>query len=200
MMSGKAKWTLATGFAGSRASRGRPIRQRLSPQGRHAARPLPTLSDDLLAGWGYNALKKSRKGDLNETAPRWERLRTRSSPHGLNNSRPPLRGPGSTPAWNQGDPPCEFPPGPPGPRQGWAAGLDRFWLLELRVSQHFSTFYGPSVQAMDTQLGRPRKKVELASKRAGFAAAPCSLRGRIDWILGGPEVFFQGDCSPVRWE
>ena len=27
-----------------------------------------------------------------------------------------------------------------------------FWLLELRVSQHFSTFYGPSVQAVDTQL------------------------------------------------
>ena len=26
------------------------------------------------------------------------------------------------------------------------------WLLELRVSQHFSTFYGSSVQAMDTQL------------------------------------------------
>ena len=30
---------------------------------------------------------------------------------------------------------------------------DRFWLLELRVSRHFSTFYGPSVQAMDTQPG-----------------------------------------------
>src|SRR5271166_2308144 len=29
---------------------------------------------------------------------------------------------------------------------------DRFWLLELRVSRHFSTFYGPSVQTMDTQL------------------------------------------------
>ena len=30
---------------------------------------------------------------------------------------------------------------------------DRFWLRELRVSQQISTFYGPSVQAMDTQLG-----------------------------------------------
>ena len=29
---------------------------------------------------------------------------------------------------------------------------DRFWLRELRVSQQISTFYGPSVQAMDTQL------------------------------------------------
>ena len=27
---------------------------------------------------------------------------------------------------------------------------DRFWLLELRVSRHFSTFYGPPVQTMDT--------------------------------------------------
>jgi len=26
------------------------------------------------------------------------------------------------------------------------------WLLELRVSQHFSTFYGSFVQSMDTQL------------------------------------------------
>ena len=33
-----------------------------------------------------------------------------------------------------------------------AAGSDRFWLRELRVSQHFSIFYGPSVQAMATQL------------------------------------------------
>ena len=48
---------------------------------------------------------------------------------------------------NQGDPPCSSPPWPRG-----AACSDRFWLLELRVSQHFSTFYEPSVQAMDTQL------------------------------------------------
>jgi hypothetical protein len=33
------------------------------------------------------------------------------------------------------------------------AGSDRFRLRELRVSQHFSTFYGSSVQAMDAQLG-----------------------------------------------
>jgi hypothetical protein len=59
----------------------------------------------------------------------------------------PCGGPGSTPAWNQGDPRCEF---PPGPRR--AAGSDRFWLCELRESQHFSTFYGSSVQSMGTQL------------------------------------------------
>jgi len=31
-----------------------------------------------------------------------------------------------------------------------------FWLLELRVSQHFSTFYRPSVQAVDAQVTRQR--------------------------------------------
>ncbi len=61
--------------------------------------------------------------------------------------------PGSAPPLNQGDPPCQSPAWPPGPRQGWAAGSDRFRLRELRVSRHFSTFYGPSVQTMDTQLG-----------------------------------------------
>ncbi len=38
---------------------------------------------------------------------------------------------------NQGGPPCSPPAWPPGPRQGWATGSDRFWLLELRVSRHF---------------------------------------------------------------
>jgi hypothetical protein len=73
---------------------------------------------------------------LNSTAPRWERLRTRSSPHGVNNSPHPARLDPSL-ELNQGDPPCSFPPRPPGPRQGWAAGSDRFWLLELRVSRTF---------------------------------------------------------------
>src|SRR5271157_3902057 len=36
---------------------------------------------------------------------------------------------------NQGGPPCPSPAWPPGPRQGWAAGSDCFWLLELRVSR-----------------------------------------------------------------
>src|SRR5271157_3724425 len=38
----------------------------------------------------------------------------------------------SQPPWNQGDPPCSF---PPWPRR--AAGSDRFWLLEPRVFQTF---------------------------------------------------------------
>jgi hypothetical protein len=53
MMSGKAKWTLATGFAGSNGLRkvgqsanGHRLKDGM-PQD-----PLPTLSDDLLAGWG----------------------------------------------------------------------------------------------------------------------------------------------------
>ncbi len=35
---------------------------------------------------------------------------------------------------------------------------DRFWLCELRVSLHFSTFYGSSVQNMDTQLGARHRR------------------------------------------
>src|SRR5208283_2777397 len=75
-------------------------------------------------------------------------------PTGSTTQRPSPAGarPGSTPPLTQGDPPCSSPAWPLGPRQGWAAGSDRFWLCELRVSQHFSTFYEPSVQAMDTPL------------------------------------------------
>src|SRR5271166_241447 len=40
------------------------------------------------------------------------------------------------------------------------------WLRELRVSRHFSTFYGSSVQSMDTQLGaRPRRRTLSTSFR-----------------------------------
>ena len=68
---------------------------------------------------------------------------------------------------NQGDPPCSTPPWPPGPQQGWAACSDRFWLRELRVSQHFSTFYEPSVQAMDTQINAPSTLPVLARTVSG---------------------------------
>ena len=51
----------------------------------------------------------------------------------------------------------------------------RFWLFELRVSQHFSTFYGPSVQAMDTQLednidGEPRRSTEVVLNEPRLSA------------------------------
>ena len=64
---------------------------------------------------------------------------------------------------NQGDPPCQS---PAWPRR--VAGSDRFWLRELRDSQHFSTFYGPSVQAMDTQLG-PRHRRRTPTIHRGRA-------------------------------
>src|SRR5271166_3039098 len=35
---------------------------------------------------------------------------------------------------------------------------DRFWLLELRVSQQISTFYEPPVQDMDAQLGARHRR------------------------------------------
>jgi hypothetical protein len=45
---------------------------------------------------------------------------------------------------------------------------DRFWLLELRVSQQISTFYVPSVQTMDTQLGaRHRRRTPPCSATLG---------------------------------
>src|SRR5208283_4244154 len=50
---------------------------------------------------------------------------------------------------NQGGPPCSSPAWPPGPRQGWATGSDRFWLRELRVSRTFLDQLWP-------QLLRPR--------------------------------------------
>ncbi|MGZ3430786.1 MAG: hypothetical protein ACXWN0_03265, partial [Isosphaeraceae bacterium] len=41
------------------------------------------------------------------------------------------------------------------------------WLLELRVSQHFSTFYEPSVQAMDIQLGGRHRRRTPANVERG---------------------------------
>src|SRR5271166_2423504 len=48
------------------------------------------------------------------------------------------------------------------------------WLLELRVSQHFSTFYGPSVQSMDTQVTRQRSGTGRPSVEGdGPVRRPC---------------------------
>ena len=103
------------------------------------------------AAWGsgeprrpqWRRAEKRAQSRLDGTAPRWERLRTRSSPHGVNNSRPSPAGarPGSTAPLNQGDPPCSFPPWPPGPRQGWAAARTvsgRVNSAFLNISQHFT--------------------------------------------------------------
>ena len=70
---------------------------------------------------------------LNEAASRWERLRTRSSPHGLNNSRPsPAGGPARPLPGTKAIRRANFRLGHAGRR-----GSDRFGLLDLRV---FSTF------------------------------------------------------------
>ncbi|MGZ3353819.1 MAG: hypothetical protein ACXVBO_03020, partial [Isosphaeraceae bacterium] len=53
----------------------------------------------------------------------------------------------------------------------------RFWLLELRVSQHFSTFYEPSVQAMDIQLGGRHRRRTPANVGARLGACTEAVLG-----------------------
>src|SRR5271157_4747888 len=77
----------------------------------------------------------------------------------------------------QGDPPCSF---PPWPRR--AAGSDRFWARELRVSQHFSTFYGSSVQAMDTQLNALQT---IAKPSWCTVHAPLKVQGSLVYVRRG---------------
>src|SRR5271157_2011616 len=76
----------------------------------------------------------------------------------------------SQPPWNQGDPRCSFPPWPPGPRQGWAAGSDRFWPLELRVSRTF--------------LDQVRKRISFKAPRLRFRLVASDFPG-IVCILDG---------------
>ena len=51
----------------------------------------------------------------------------------------------------------------------------RSWLRELRVSQHFSTFYGPSVQTMDISLA-PKKLIRTRRASEGSASEPSLAR------------------------
>src|SRR5208337_4415568 len=75
---------------------------------------------------------------------------------------------------------------------------DRFWLRELRVSQHFSTFYEPSVQAVDTQLNALPTLPVLARSVSGCLSSAFlgrrSSRGRRGGERGR-EVLFQGDSA-----
>ena len=62
----------------------------------------------------------------------------------------------------------------------------RFWLRELRISRHFSTFYGRSVQSMDTQLGAgkgggPRRSTEVVLNDQSLPVAWWSHDGREEW-------------------
>jgi len=62
------------------------------------------------------------------------------------------------------------------------------WLLELRVSQHFSTFYEPSVQAMDIQLGaRHRRWTPAIHRAAQGRGRPRKLGGGNPTSGVGPE-------------
>jgi hypothetical protein len=59
---------------------------------------------------------------------------------------------------------------------------DRFWLLELRVSQHFSTFYGSSVQAMDTQLNALQT---IAKPSCCTVHVPLKVQGSLVYVRRG---------------
>jgi len=62
------------------------------------------------------------------------------------------------------------------------------WLRELRVSQHFSTFYGPSVQSMDTQFGARHRRWTPAIHRAAQGRGGPRKRGGGNSTSGvGPE-------------
>jgi hypothetical protein len=76
---------------------------------------------------------------------------------------------------------------------------DRFWLCELRVSQHFSTFYGPSVQAMDTQLGaRHRRWTPMIHRgRARRTISAGSWFGQ--WSPDPPSSATAALPAPDRW-
>ena len=95
-----------------------PVKLRVSPR-KWSRDPRPGLVGSLISAVQRHRGRLARaargdqgwhpgdgKGHLNETAPRWERLRTRSSPHGVNNSRHPA---GLDSSLNQGGPPCSSP-------------------------------------------------------------------------------------------
>ena len=69
-----------------------------------------------------------------------------------------------------------------GPPAGVGGGSDRFWARELRVSQHFSTFYGSSVQAMDTQLNALQT---IAKPSWCTVHAPLKVQGLLVYVRRG---------------
>src|SRR5208283_1148421 len=74
---------------------------------------------------------------------------------------------------NQGDPPCLSPAWPPGPRQGWAAGSDRFRLLVLRVSRTFLDQLRP--QLLRPWIPNSTRCLHFPSSLGAFPAA-CTPR------------------------
>src|SRR5271166_7162827 len=94
---------------------------------------------------------------LNETAPRWERLRTRSSTHGVNNSRPSPAGarPGSTPRLEPTRSAVLISGLATGPPAGVGGGL-RFPLLACNRSILFPKRAPyPAIQSLDVANAVP---------------------------------------------
>ncbi len=115
---------------------------------------------------------------LNETAPRWERLRARSSTHGVNNSRPSPAGarPGSTPPLNQGVS-REIDPSDYAPKEFIVQSSDReisrFSQRFLTVSKMFTAvvstplFGRPELGLVSPELGRRSRSSECVQLRQG---------------------------------
>ncbi len=79
---------------------------------------------------------------------------------------------------------------------------DRFWLLELHVSQHFSTFYEPSVQAMGIQLNAlPALPVRARTVSACLNSAFLGLERKRSAVGKTKAPLVAGGHSPltVHW-
>src|SRR5208337_3696727 len=100
---------------------------------------------------------------------------------------------------NQGGPPCSSPAWPPGPRQGWATGSDRFWLLELRV---FETFLD-NLRLICLVHGYPARRAARAADPGGSPRS-CStfreggLEGPQEWNPNRPVSEMAPDRDLIR--
>ena len=76
------------------------------------------------------------------------------------------------------------------------------WPLELRVSQHFSTFYGSSVQSMDTQLGARHRRwtpvIHRAAQGRGRPAKPGGEPLRPCWVVTALNEFRIPNHTPRK--
>ena len=137
-------WGVASGSAASHPDPGSSAMVEFSEESQFSADGKGRGAGEQVPGerWGQTtfpgrAASRSRVrlevGCVAKTHRDAERCVIASSTHPTG-SRPSPAGarPGSTPPWNQGDPPCSF---PPWPRR--AAGSGCFWLRELRVSRTF---------------------------------------------------------------
>jgi len=100
---------------------------------------------------------------------------------------------------NQGDPPCSSPAWPPGPRQGWAAGSDRFWLLTLRVARTFLD----NLRLICSDHGYPARRAARVADPDGSPRS-CStfreggLEGLREWNPNRPVSEMAADRDWIR--